>query len=101
MKKTDILISPVRVLGPPDNLFFDFGKHYFAILEIEAEVEKMQEITLAVGEMHSPNGRIERNPGQFKIYQEQTVILKAGINCMSMTMTHPGYNKGRSEEAHV
>lgn len=94
MKKTDIRISPIRISGAPDNLFFDFGKHYFAVLEIEAEVEKAQEITLAVGEMLSPDGRIEHNPGMFKTYQEQTVSLKAGVNCMAMTMTHPGYNNG-------
>ena len=50
MKKTDALFAPVRTAGGPDNWFFDFGKHYFAVLEIETEVETAREITLAVGE---------------------------------------------------
>lgn len=94
MKKNDIRFSPVTVSGPGDDLFFDFGKHYFAVLEIEAEVEKDQEITLAVGEMLAPDGRIEHNPGQFKTYQEQRISLKPGVNRAAMVMTHPGYNKG-------
>ena len=94
MKKTDIWIPPVTVSGPTDDLFFDFGKHYFAVLEIETEAEAARDIILAVGEMRDPSGRIERCPGQFKTYQEQTVRLRPGVNRIAMTMTHPGYNKG-------
>jgi len=94
MKKTDIWIPPVTVSGPTDDLFFDFGKHYFAVLEIETETEAARDIILAVGEMRDPSGRIERSPGQFKTYQEQTVRLRPGVNRIAMTMTHPGYNKG-------
>ena len=94
MKKTDALFGPVRVSGPSDDLFFDFGKHYFAVLEIEVEAEKAQDITLAVGEMPAPDGRIERQPGGARIYQEQTVSLLPGFSRIAMTMTHPGYGAG-------
>ena len=94
MKKADSIFFPVVTSGTPDKLFFDFGNHYFAVLEIEVTVEKEQNIVLAVGEMLSPTGEIERNPGQFKIYQEQTIAVTPGTSYVAMTMTHPGYNGG-------
>ena len=94
MRKTDVLISPVRTEGGPNDRFFDFGKDYFAVLEIEAEAETAGEATLAVGEVLAPDGRIDRAPGGNRIYQEQTVELRPGHNRIAMTMYHPGYNAG-------
>ncbi|MBQ9336442.1 MAG: hypothetical protein IJS14_03975 [Lentisphaeria bacterium] len=75
-------------------MFFDFGKHYFAVLEIEADAETAQEIMLAVGEVLAGDGKIERKPGGSRIYQEETVMLRPGHNRIVMTMFHPGYNAG-------
>ena len=66
MKKTEALFKPVRTAGTPENRFYDFGKHYFAILEIEAEC----------------------------IYQEEKISLNPGTNRIAMRMSHPGYNGG-------
>lgn len=93
MKKTEALFTPVRTAGTPENLFYDFGKHYFAILEIEAESKVAQEITLAVGDVEE-NGHIHRTPGGSRIYQEEKVFLNPGTNRIAMQMSHPGYNKG-------
>ena len=51
IRKMDVVFSPVKQAGVPGNWFFDFGKHWFAVLEIEAETSQEQEITLAVGEV--------------------------------------------------
>ena len=37
MKKTDFKFTPVKTSECSGNWFFDFGKHYFAVLEIETE----------------------------------------------------------------
>ena len=42
MKKFDVFFSPVKASGEPGKWFFDFGKHYFAVLEIEAESASAQ-----------------------------------------------------------
>ena len=76
IRKMDVVFSPVKQAGVPGNWFFDFGKHYFAVLEIEAETSQEQEITLAVGEVLNPDGQINREPGGSRIYQEQKVLLK-------------------------
>ena len=94
IKKKDIVFSPVRRAGVPGNWFFDFGKHWFAVLEIEAETSQEREITLAVGEVLAPDGSISREPGGSRIYQEQKVRLKPGHNHLAMEMFHPGYNGG-------
>ena len=93
-KKTDALFSPILRSGGPGNWFFDFGKHWFAILEIEADSDEERKVTLAVGEVLAADGKINRNPGGSRIYQEETVQLKPGHNRISMTMFHPGYNGG-------
>ena len=93
MKKTEVLFTPVRTAGTPENRFYDFGKHYFAILEIEAESDTAQDITLAVGDVEE-NGHIHRNPGGSRIYQEEKVRLNPGTNRIAMRMSHPGYNQG-------
>ena len=93
-KKADAFFSPVLRSGGPGNWFFDFGKHWFAVLEIEADADKEGEVTLAVGEVLAADGKIDRTPGGSRIYQEETVKLKPGHNRLSMTMFHPGYNKG-------
>lgn len=94
MKKMDAVFTPVRTAGMEGNYFFDFGKHWFAVLEIEAETSQEQEITLAVGEVLTPDGQINREPGGSRIYQEQKVWLKPGDNHVAMEMFHPGYNGG-------
>ena len=94
MKKLDAVFTPVRTAGTEGNYFFDFGKHWFAVLEIEAETSQEQEITLAVGEVLNPDGQINREPGGSRIYQEQKVLLKPGHNHVAMEMFHPGYNGG-------
>ena len=93
MKKLEAVFEPVRTAGSPENRFYDFGKHYFAVLEIEAESASAQEITLAVGDVQA-GGHILRNPGGSRIYQEQTVTLEPGHNRIAMRMSHPGYNQG-------
>ena len=93
MKKTEALFKPVRTAGTPENRFYDFGKHYFAILEIEAESETVQEIMLAVGDVEE-NGHILRTPGGSRIYQEEKISLNPGTNRIAMRMPHPGYNGG-------
>ena len=40
MKKLDAVFTPVRTAGTEGNFFFDFGKHWFAVLEIEAEASQ-------------------------------------------------------------
>ena len=94
MKKTDACYTPVKTAGTADCRFFDFGKHYFAVLEIEADAAEKQEITLAVGEVLAADGRIERQPGGSRIYQEEKVTLRPGKNRIAMNMFHPGYNAG-------
>ena len=91
LKKTDVRLSPVRTSGSAGNRFFDFGKHYFAVLEIEAESAGPQEITLAVGEVLGEDGTIDREPGGSRVYQEQTVTLAAGVNRIAMQMRHKAY----------
>ena len=91
MSKTDIRLSPVRTAETGGNWFFDFGKHYFAVLEIEAEAAERQEITLAVGEVLGKDGKINREPGGWRIYQEQNVTLQPGFNRIAMDMTHRIY----------
>ena len=88
------LFTPVRTVTNGENRFFDFGKHYFSVLEIEAATSSRQEITLAVGEVLDPNGKINRDPGGSRIYQEQKVVLEPGHNRIAMKMEHPGYNGG-------
>lgn len=88
------LFSPHRTERNGKDCFFDFGKHYFAVLEIEAETSSRQEIVLAVGEVLNPDGSICRDPGGSRIYQEQTVVLHPGHNRIAMKMEHPGYNGG-------
>ena len=94
MKKTDIVFSPVKTAGTAGDWFFDFGKHYFAVLEIEADAAETTEITLAVGEVLGADGKIERQPGGSRIYQEEKVTLGPGKNRIAMNMFHPGYNAG-------
>ena len=94
MQKTDFTFTPVKTSECSGNWFFDFGKHYFAVLEIEAEASAKQEITLAVGEVLGPDGKLNREPGGSRIYQEQTVTLLPGSNRIAMDMFHPGYNAG-------
>ena len=94
MKKADTYFTPVKTAGTADCRFFDFGKHYFAVLEIEADAAEEQEITLAAGEVLAADGRIERQPGGSRIYQEEKVMLRPGKNRIAMNMFHPGYNAG-------
>ena len=93
MLKRECRILPCRTENFGGDLFFDFGRDAFAVLRIEAEAECGQEITLAVGEVLL-SGRIHREPGGSRIYQEQTVRLEPGSNRIDMTMFHPGYNQG-------
>ena len=94
MQKVDILNTPVFTSSPEDNvLFCDFGKHAFAVLEIEAECDTATDVILSVGEVLE-NGRINRAPGGSRIYQEQTVSLSSGKNLVKMEMFHAGYNNG-------
>ena len=94
MQKVDILNTPVYSSTPEENvLFCDFGKHAFAVLEIEAECDSNAQVTLAVGEVENC-GRINREPGGSRIYQEQTVPLSPGKNSVKMEMSHAGYNNG-------
>ena len=92
MKKTDKLISPVYASAVQDGIqFFDFGKHAFAVLEIEAVSAVSQELILAVGEVEQ-NGRINQAPGQSCVYREQKIVIMPGKNYIKMDMFHPGYN---------
>ncbi|MBO4631804.1 MAG: hypothetical protein J5858_07765 [Lentisphaeria bacterium] len=94
MQKTDAIFSPVRTVESPGTCFYDFGKHWFAVLEIEFDASEAQEITLAVGEVTDFNGRIHRNPGGSRVYQEQNISIQPGRRRIAMTMFHPGYNGG-------
>ncbi|MBO4633090.1 MAG: hypothetical protein J5858_14320 [Lentisphaeria bacterium] len=93
MKKTGSIFSPVRTIEDAGCIFYDFGRHWFGVLEMEAESGRAQEIVIAVGEAADGN-RINRNPGGSRIYQEQTVSLKPGHNHIAMKMFHPGFNGG-------
>ena len=93
MKKTGSIFSPVRTIEDAGCIFYDFGRHWFGVLEMEAESGRAQEIVIAVGEATDGN-RINRNPGGSRIYQEQTVSLKPGHNHIAMKMFHPGFNGG-------
>lgn len=94
MKKYEIPVSPVDSSILEDGTFFyDFGRHAFAILELELESEQRQQIVIAVGEVRK-NGRLDRNPGGSRIYQEQTVDIMPGHQRVAMKMLHPGYNNG-------
>ena len=87
----NVRLSPVKKAETGGNCFFDFWKDYFSVLEIEAESAKQQEITLAVGEVLGKDGKINREPGGWRIYQEQTVTLHPGFNRIAMNMTHRIY----------
>lgn len=94
MRKSDILIPPVCSAElAADSVFYDFGKHAFAVLEVEVDSPVNQTITLAVGEVLEKN-HINRDPGYSRVYQEQVIDLSAGRSYVKMTMTHPGYGKG-------
>ncbi len=94
MRKSDLLNLPVYSAEiAADNLFYDFGKHAFAVLEVEVDSPAAQEITLAVGEVLE-NDHINRDPGGSRVYQEEAVTVPAGKSYVKMTMTHPGYGKG-------
>ena len=94
MRKSDTLNLPVYSAEiAADNFFYDFGKHAFAVLEVEVDSPAAQEITIAVGEVLA-NDHINRDPGYSRVYQEEVIALPAGISYVKMTMTHPGYGKG-------
>ena len=94
MRKSDLLNLPVYSAEiAADNLFYDFGKHAFAVLEVEVDSPAAQEITLAVGEVLESD-HINREPGGSRVYQEEAVTVPAGKSYVKMTMTHPGYGKG-------
>jgi len=94
MRKSDTLNLPVYSAEiAADNFFYDFGKHAFAVLEVEVESPVAQDITLAVGEVLA-NDHIDRDPGYSRVYQEEVINLPAGRSYVKMTMTHPGYGKG-------
>ena len=91
MQKVDILNTPVFSSTPEENvLFCDFGKHAFAVLEIEGECDTATEVTLSVGEVKTC-GRINRAPGGSRIYQEQTVSLSSGKNLVKMMIEGQGF----------
>ena len=94
MKKTEKLIPPQRRTHPGEQtVFFDFGKHAFAILTAEVVSDKKQEIVLAVGEVLK-EGRIHPEPGGSRIYQEEKFSLSIGVNHVEMKMSHSSYNDG-------
>ena len=94
MRKSDLLIVPVTSEKIADNVFFyDFGKHAFAVLEVEVESALPQNITLAVGEVADKKS-INRDPGWSREYQEEVVAVPSGKSYIKMTMTHPGYGNG-------
>lgn len=91
---TSHLISPCFQDNPlADVCFYDFGRHAFALLELEVDCSIAHSIQIAVGEV-CKDGRIQINPGGSRIYQEQTLHLQPGRHIYSMTMTHPGYCAG-------
>ena len=94
MKVFEELNRPFRTEIFEDNtIFFDFGKHSFAVFEVEIFSSGVQNITLAVGE-DSVNGRVNRNPGGALVYQEEKITVPSGISCLKMQMSHAGYNDG-------
>ena len=73
MKVFEELNRPFRTENFEDNtIFFDFGKHAFAVFEVEIFSSGVQDITLAVGEA-SINGRVNRSPGGSLVYQEEKI----------------------------
>ena len=100
MKIHEELNRPYRTeIFEDDTIFFDFGKHAFAVLEVEIFSEKAQNITLAVGEV-SINGKIHRNPGGAKVYKVENFAVSCGINHLTMRIPHQGYNNGTLEFEH-
>lgn len=80
MKVFEELQAPVMQEKRGDELFFaDFGKDAFARLEIELEVEgKASELTLAIGQCLTQEGRISSKPGAWLIYREMRFTPKPG-----------------------
>ncbi|MBO4304289.1 MAG: family 78 glycoside hydrolase catalytic domain, partial [Lentisphaeria bacterium] len=96
MKRTEECFAPVRTVQFGEDRFFDFGKNYYAVLEVEAEASRVQEIILAVGEDLNAEGRLEEKPGGWRIYQEQIFPLQPGMNRITMCMTRRLFVGGKN-----
>ena len=73
--------EPVKQFAVAENVIFvEFERAAFARLEYEISVEKDCEVELAVGEALTADGRLDREPGGYRIFRNETLQLKAGVN---------------------
>ncbi|MBQ7178237.1 MAG: hypothetical protein IJS08_12545, partial [Victivallales bacterium] len=64
----------------------DFGKDAFGRLEVIAEVARECTVLVAIGEVLTSDGRIEREPGGFRCFKSMEITLKAGLNRFFMAI---------------
>lgn len=85
------IIEPAAIYKTEDNtVFIDFGREAFGLPEIEGVLSEPANVEMAVGEVCT-QGRLNRNPGGSRIFQNETFTLNSGYFCRKMTLTHPGY----------
>ena len=88
MKVFEELQAPVMQNKHGENVISaDFGKEAFARLEIELDAyNNAGQLTLAIGEVQTPDGRVEPKPGAWLIYREMKFTPRPGKNRFFMDL---------------
>jgi alpha-L-rhamnosidase len=94
-KFSSALISPERIIKVGNHHFFiDFGKDAFGTLILDIIPEKVDTLTIYLGEKISGLNKIDRNPGGSIRYQKVLMPLRPGINHYSLNLPPDARNIG-------